>query len=192
MKAYAASTPGATGRNGTTPGENHADPSFTTRWPDRPGSSDATAYALASTSDDDTPRLANVEGRTDLSANQPVTALSDRAVAGMSQETPIELVRMLALIGGALAFAVLLFRSALSQPAARLIARSRSQQQQRSSTAAFRSRANRAVTARSLGITHRSAGAVLRNDIAGQTVHRNDSGHSFAAAWILLQASRDR
>jgi hypothetical protein len=191
MKAYAASAPVATRRNGIMLGESDADPSFTTRWPDRPGPSDA-AYALASTSDDDAPRPASVDGWAELSANQPVPVLSGRAVAGMAHEAPIELVRMLALIGGALAFAVLIFWSAFSRPAARVIARSKSRQQQRSSAAAFRSRANQAGTARSPGTTRRSAGAMLRNDIAGRSVHRDDPGHGFAAAWILQQASRDR
>jgi hypothetical protein len=209
LNAYAARTRVATvGKNGVPLEENPAEPRFTTRWSDRPDPSDATAYALASRSNDDAARSTGVNAPADSSPTEPVRALSDRPIAGMSDAAPIGFVRMLALIGGALAIAVLIFRSAAVQPAARPMARSRSPDRGRSSASVFRPPAGAhafgnpvvansvvaksVVAARSSGPARRSAAAMRRNDIAGQPAARDDAGRSLAAAWILSQASRDR
>jgi hypothetical protein len=205
--ANAAQTRVATAGSGVPLAENPAEPRFTTRWSDRPDPSDATTYALASTSNDDAERPAGVNAPADLSPAAPVRAPSDRPIAGMSDAAPIGLIRMLALIGGTLAFAVLIFRSAAVQPAAR----SRSPDHERASAEVFRppcgahtfakpvfahrvvanaAVANAVVAARASGPARRSAGAMCRSEIAGQPVDRDDCGQSLAAAWILNQASR--
>ncbi|HEY2228089.1 MAG TPA: hypothetical protein VGI22_10185 [Xanthobacteraceae bacterium] len=192
LAAFAARTGVVTGGNGTTLGENPSEPRFITRWSNHPGPSDATAYEVASTSSDDAARPASVNAPADLLPTEPVRELSARATAGVSNETPFGFVRMLGLIGGALAFAVLIFRSAAAQPAGGLTARSKSLDHERSSAAVFRP----PVGAHSFGIPRsfgrRSAGAMRRNVIAGEPGDRDDSGHSLGAAWILSQAIRDR
>jgi hypothetical protein len=179
VNAYAARTRVATAGNAVPLGENPAEPRFATRWSGRADSSDAAAYAFASTRNDDAARPAGVNAPVDPSPTQPVRALSDRPIAGMSDAVPIGFVRMLALIGGALAFAVLIFRSALAPPVAR-------------PPAGAHTFGNPVVAARSSLRARRSAGAVRRNDIAGEPGDRDDAGHSLAAAWILGQASRAR